>query len=155
MFGSITDILYTIGVDSESVKEKAKVIGYFKVCQTFEIALILHLMRGILAITNELNESLRKKEQDIINVILLVKVVKKRSQDLRNEGRDSLVEIVSAFCFKYDILIHNFDEFYVNFGRSRRKVVEYTISNHYCVKVFFKIIDWQLQELNDLLMMLE
>ncbi|KAH0677806.1 hypothetical protein KY285_025607 [Solanum tuberosum] len=129
--------------------EKAKATGYLKVCQTFEIAFILHLMRDILVITNELNESLQKKEQDIANAILLVKVVKKRLQDLRNEGWDSLVENVSAFCVKYDILIPNFDEFYVNFGRSRRKVAEYTISHHYRVEVFFKIIDWQLQELND------
>ncbi|KAH0746043.1 hypothetical protein KY285_007700 [Solanum tuberosum] len=149
MFGSITDVLDTIVVDSESVEEKAKAIGYLKVCQTFEIAFILHLIRDILAITNELNESLQKKEQDIANAILLVKVVKKRLQDLMNEGWDSLVENVSAFCVKYDILIPNFDEFYVNFGRSRRKVAEYTISHHYRVEVFFKIIDWQLQELND------
>ncbi|KAH0739753.1 hypothetical protein KY290_038458 [Solanum tuberosum] len=124
MFGSITDVLDTIVVDSESVEEKAKATGYLKVCQTFEIAFILHLMRDILAIKNELNESLQKKEQDIANAILLVKVVKKRLQDLRNEGWDSLVENVSAFCVKYDILIPNFDEFYVNFGRSRRKVAE-------------------------------
>ncbi|KAH0654153.1 hypothetical protein KY285_032176 [Solanum tuberosum] len=149
MFGSITDVLDTIVVDSESVEEKAKATRYLKVCQTFEIAFLLHLMRDILAITNELNESLQKKEQDIANAILLVKVVKKRLQDLRNEGWDSLVENVSAFCVKYDILIPNFEEFYVNFGRSRRKVAEYAISHHYRVEVFFKIIDWQLQELND------
>ncbi|XP_049352641.1 uncharacterized protein LOC125817110 [Solanum verrucosum] len=106
-------------------------------------------MRDILVITNEFNESLQKKEQDIANDILLVKVVKKRVQDLRNEGCDSLVENVSAFCVKYDISIPNFDGFYVNFERSRRKVDEYTISHHYRMKVFFKIIDWQLQELND------
>ncbi|XP_049343187.1 uncharacterized protein LOC125807502 [Solanum verrucosum] len=149
MFGSITNVLDTIVVDSESVEEKAKATRYLKVCQTFEIAFLLHLMRDILVITNELNESLQKKEQDIANAILLVKVVKKRLQDLRNEGWDSLVENVSAFCVKYDILIPNFEEFYVNFGRSRRKVAEYTISHHYRVEVFFKIIDWQLQELND------
>ncbi|KAH0768458.1 hypothetical protein KY285_004329 [Solanum tuberosum] len=108
----------------EVESEKAKATGYFKVCQTFEIAFILHLMRDILAITNELNESLQKKEQDIANAILLVKVVKKRLQDLRNEGWDSLAENVSAFCVKYDILIPNFDEFYVNFGRSQRKVAK-------------------------------
>ncbi|KAG5632027.1 hypothetical protein H5410_003744 [Solanum commersonii] len=135
--------------DANTRWEKAKATGYLKVCQTFEIAFILHLMRDILAITNELNESLQKKEQDIANAILLVKVVKKRLQDLRNEGWDSLIENVCRFCVKYDILIPNFDEFYVNFGRSRRKVAEYTISHHYRVEVFFKIIDWQLQELND------
>ena len=79
----------------------------------------------------------KEKEQDIANVILLVKVVKRRLQDLRDEGWDALIENVSAFCAKYDILIANFDEFYVNFGRSRRRVSEYTISHHYRVEVFF------------------
>ncbi|KAG5608855.1 hypothetical protein H5410_020136 [Solanum commersonii] len=119
----LLDVLDTIVVDSNLLKKKLRQPGYLKVCQTFEIAFILHLMRDILAITNELNESLQKKEQDIANAILLVKVVKKRLQDLRNEGWDSLIENVFAFCVKYDILIPNFDEFYVNFGRSRRKVL--------------------------------
>ncbi|KAG5572106.1 hypothetical protein H5410_061872 [Solanum commersonii] len=79
----------------------------------------------------------------------LIKVVKKRLQDLRNEEWNPLVGNVSTFCGKYDILIPNFDEFYVNFERSRRKVVEYTILHHYRVEVCFKIIDWQLQEVND------
>ncbi|XP_060214793.1 uncharacterized protein LOC132641730 [Lycium barbarum] len=149
MFGSITDVLDTIVVDSECVEDSCKATGYLRVCQTFEIAFILHLMRDILAITNELNESLQKKEQDIANAMLLVKVAKKRLQDLREEGWDPLIENVSAFCVKYDILIPNFDEFYINFGRSRRKVAEHTFSHHYHVDIFFKIIDWQLQELND------
>ncbi|XP_060173475.1 uncharacterized protein LOC132604137 isoform X1 [Lycium barbarum] len=149
MFGSITDVLDTIVVDSECVEDSCKATGYLRVCQTFEIAFILHLMRDILAITNELNESLQKKEQDIANAMLLVKVTKKRLQDLREEGWDPLIENVSAFCVKYDILIPNFDEFYINFGRSRRKVAEHTFSHHYHVDIFFKIIDWQLQELND------
>ncbi|XP_059281283.1 uncharacterized protein LOC132034977 [Lycium ferocissimum] len=149
MFGSITDVLDTIVVDSECVEDSCKATGYLRVCQTFEIAFILHLMRDILAITNELSESLQKKEQDIANAMLLVKVAKKRLQDLREEGWDPLIENVSTFCVKYDILIPNFDEFYINFGRSRRKVAEHTFSHHYHVDIFFKIIDWQLQELND------
>ncbi|XP_060203030.1 uncharacterized protein LOC132631472 [Lycium barbarum] len=123
MFFSITDVLHTIVVDSECVEDSCKATGYLRVCQTFEIAFILHLMKDILAITNELNESLQKKEQDIANSMLLVKVAKKRLQCLREEGWDPLIKNVSAFCVKYDIWIPNFDEFY--------------------------IIDWQLQELND------
>nr|XP_009767403.1 PREDICTED: uncharacterized protein LOC104218577 [Nicotiana sylvestris] len=51
--------------------------------------------------------------------------------------------------FEHDIVIPNFDEFYVNSRRSRRKVTEHTISHHYRVNVFIKIIDWQLHELNE------
>ncbi|KAG5570900.1 hypothetical protein H5410_060666 [Solanum commersonii] len=97
-------------------------------------------MRDILAITNELNESLQKKEQDIANAILLVKVVKKRLQDLRNEGWDSLIENVFRFCVKYDILIPNFDEFYVNFGRSRRKLPSILFHITIVVEVFLRLL---------------
>ncbi|XP_070044939.1 uncharacterized protein [Nicotiana tomentosiformis] len=90
----------------------------------------------------------RAKEQDIANTILLVEVAKRRLQKLREEECDSLIDKVSAFCVKYNILIPNFDDLYVNSGRSRRKVADYTILHHYRVDIFFKIIDWQVQELN-------
>ncbi|XP_060182604.1 uncharacterized protein LOC132612335 [Lycium barbarum] len=57
MFVSITDVLDTIVVDSEC-EYRAKAPGFLRVCQTFDITFILHLMRDILEITNELNESL-------------------------------------------------------------------------------------------------
>ncbi|XP_018623814.3 uncharacterized protein [Nicotiana tomentosiformis] len=148
MFGSIIDVLDTIVVDARTLEERAKAKGYLSTCQTFEVAFMLHLMRDVLGITNELNASLQKKEQDIANAILLVEVAKRRLQKLREEEWDSLIDKVSAFCVKYNILIPNFDDLYVNSGRSRCKVADYTILHHYRVDIFFKIIDWQVQELN-------
>ncbi|XP_009603071.1 uncharacterized protein [Nicotiana tomentosiformis] len=92
IFGSIIDVLDTIVVDVRTLKERAKAKGYLSTCQTFEVAFMLHLMRDILAITNELNTSLQKKEQDIANAILLVEVAKKRLQKLREEECDSLID---------------------------------------------------------------
>lgn len=43
-----------------------------------------------------------------------------------------------SICVKYDILIPNINEFYVNFERSRHKVDEYTISHRYGAEGFFK-----------------
>ncbi|XP_047253783.1 uncharacterized protein LOC124887900 [Capsicum annuum] len=67
----------------------------------------------------------------------------------KNVGWDSLKEKVEAFCIKHSIPLPNYDEPYANLGRSRRKVVDYTTLHHYRVNVFYKIVDWQLQELND------
>ncbi|KAK4733482.1 hypothetical protein R3W88_007743 [Solanum pinnatisectum] len=114
----------------------AKAMGHLEACQTFEIAFMLHLMRDVIAITNDLNKCLQKKEHDIANAMLLVEVAKRRLQ-------------VSTFCIKYDVLIPNFEEPYVSSLRSRRKLANYTILHHYRVEVFCNIIDWQLQELND------
>ncbi|XP_016467333.1 uncharacterized protein LOC107789966 [Nicotiana tabacum] len=148
MFGSIIDVLDTIVVDAWTLEERAKAKGYLSTYQTFEVAFMLHLMRDVLGITNELNISLQKKEQDIANAILLVEVAKRQLQKLREEECDSLIDKVSAFCVKYNILIPNFDDLYVNSGRSRRKVADYIILHHYRVNIFFKIIDWQVQKLN-------
>nr|XP_016497878.1 PREDICTED: uncharacterized protein LOC107816656 [Nicotiana tabacum] len=49
----------------------------------------------------------------------------------------------------HGILVPNFDDLYVNSGRSRRKPADYTVFHHYRVDVFCKVFDWQLQELND------
>ncbi|XP_016561152.2 uncharacterized protein LOC107860342 [Capsicum annuum] len=110
-------------------------------------------------ITNDLNVSLQKKEQDIANAMILVKVAKRRLQALRDNewdpifkktvGWDSLKEKVEKFCIKHSIPLPKYDEPCANSGRSRRKVVDYTTLHHYRVDVFYKIIDWQLQELND------
>jgi len=92
---------------------------------------------------------LTKKEQDIANAMLLVEVAKKRLQKLRKEEWNSLIAEISAFCIKYDILIPQFDELYVSSLRSRRKPDDCTVLHHYRVDVFCKIIDWQIQELNE------
>ncbi|KAG5616771.1 hypothetical protein H5410_016595 [Solanum commersonii] len=44
---------------------------------------------------------------------------------------------VSKFCIKYDILISKFDEFYVIRGRSRHRIVEYTVLHHYQIELTF------------------
>ncbi|XP_059306320.1 uncharacterized protein LOC132057731 [Lycium ferocissimum] len=79
--------------------ESAKAMGFLRACQTFDVAFILHLMRDILAITDELNKCLQKKEQDIANAMLLVQVAKKRLQKLREEEWGSLIDKVFKFLF--------------------------------------------------------
>ncbi|XP_075091664.1 uncharacterized protein LOC142171858 [Nicotiana tabacum] len=148
MFGSILDVLEALVVDARLMDDRAKTMEYIKTCQTFEVAFMLYLMVDVLAITNKLNKCLQKKEQDIVNAMLLVEVAKRRLQSLREYDCDSLIEKVSTFSIKYGILIPNFDEPYVNSLRSRRKSIDHTILHHYRVDVFCKIIDWQIQELN-------
>ncbi|XP_070022524.1 uncharacterized protein [Nicotiana sylvestris] len=128
--------------------EKCKAKGCLKACLIFEIAFMLHFMHTVLAVTNKLSVAFQKKEQDIANVVIHVRVTKDRLQQLREDGWAPLIDEVSMFCIKYDILIPNFDEPYMIFGRSRRRVAEYSILHHYRVVVFCKTIDWQFQELN-------
>ncbi|XP_060203033.1 uncharacterized protein LOC132631474 [Lycium barbarum] len=135
-FGTIMDVLDTIVETAHSLDESARATGYIRAAQTYEVAFMLHLMKEILGITNDLSTCLQKKEQDIANAMRLVNVARIRLQELREDKRwDLFVVEVSTFCVKYNIVVPNFDESYVNSGRFRH--------------VFCKIIDWQLQELND------
>ena len=56
---------------------------------------------------------------------------------------------VSSFCTTHDISILNIDETFVVNGRSRRNTQQKTNLHHYCVELFYTIIDMQLQELNN------
>ncbi|XP_049405029.1 uncharacterized protein LOC125868415 [Solanum stenotomum] len=149
-FSTIMDILDNIVETAHSMDERFRATEYIRIAQTYEVTFMLHLMKEVLGITNDFSTCLQKKEQDIANAKLLVKVAKRRLQKLRkNKKWDLFVVEMSAFYIKYNIVVPNFDESYVNSGRSRRKSADYTIFHHYRVEVFCKIIHWQLQELND------
>ncbi|XP_015168647.1 uncharacterized protein [Solanum tuberosum] len=78
MFGSILEVLESLALDARSMDERAKATGHLESCRTFEIAsFMLHLMRDILAITNEPNKCLQGKEQNVANAMLLVEVANK------------------------------------------------------------------------------
>ncbi|PIN12152.1 hypothetical protein CDL12_15243 [Handroanthus impetiginosus] len=125
LFDTIIDVLDTVGMNTESLDKRWKARGFLDACLKFEF------------------------EQDIVNAMLLVGVAKKRLQMTRDKGWDSLIDDVSAFCIKHDIEIPRFDSFYVFRGKSKRKVADYSVLHHYRVEVFCKVIDWQLQELNN------
>ncbi|XP_060210802.1 uncharacterized protein LOC132637783 [Lycium barbarum] len=97
MFGSILNVLESLVLDARLLDERAKAMGYLEACRTYEVAFMLHLMSDVLAITNELNKCLQKKEQDLANAMLLVEVAKIKLQAYRDEEWDSLIARVSLF----------------------------------------------------------
>ncbi|KAK1378831.1 TTF-type domain-containing protein [Heracleum sosnowskyi] len=56
---------------------------------------------------------------------------------------------VGNFCEKNDIDVPLMDEFFVPRGRSRRTVQRPTNLHHFQVSLFYNVIDFQLQEMND------
>lgn len=107
---------------------------------------ILHLMKGVLGITNELSQVLQRKDQNILNAMKLVEVSKQRLQAMREERWNSLFEEVSVFCAKKNIFVPNMDDMYQ--PRSRKKTQTMTNLHHYYVELYYTVIDMQLQELN-------
>ena len=56
---------------------------------------------------------------------------------------------MSSFCTTHDILILNMDEIFKVSGRSRCNTQQNTNLHHYRVKLFYTVINLQLQELNN------
>ena len=76
MFSAIVDVLEIIEEDDLS-NQKIEARSIVRSIISFEFVIALHLMKNILRITNELSIALQKKKnQDIVNSMDLVKVFK-------------------------------------------------------------------------------
>ena len=61
----------------------------------------------------------------------LVRLSKKQSQIMRNEGWDALLSEISLFCVRYGIVIHNMKDINTVLGRPCQKIHEITNLHHY------------------------
>lgn len=75
-------------------------------------------MRNILGVTNDLSQTLQKKDQDIVNAMSLVEFTKAKFQRMREEGCESLLHQVSLFFVKHKIKVPNIKDIFVVQGRS-------------------------------------
>ncbi|CAN6686775.1 unnamed protein product [Malus baccata var. baccata] len=149
MFSSILDVLEVIADDGVSSQQRCEANNLLVSMQSFDFVFNLHLMKDILGITNELSQALQRKDQDIVNAMKLVGVCKQMLEIMRKSGWDSLLIEVSEFCLKHDIDVPNMDDMFLSRRRGQRKAQAVTNIHHYCVGIFYIVLDWQLQELNN------
>ena len=76
-------------------------------------------MKGVLGINNELSQALQRKDQDIVYAMKLVDISKQHLQVMRDDGGNSLLEEVSAFCAKNNIDVPDMDDF-INLGHNEK-----------------------------------
>ena len=138
MFSSTVDVLEMIEKDSLLSEQRVEVQSILRSILSFEFSFALHLMKNILGITNELSIALQKKNQDIVNAMILVRVSKQRLQMMRDDEWEALLTEVSTFCSKHDIPILNMDEIYVVGVRPRRNATQITNLHHYRVNLLLK-----------------
>ncbi|TYH12885.1 hypothetical protein ES288_A06G101500v1 [Gossypium darwinii] len=99
--------------------------------RSFEFIFILHVMKEVLGITDNLCQSVQRRSQDILNAMSLVLTTKDLIQKLRDDGWNELLKNVISFCETSD----------------PNKKEDVTVEHHYRVDIFFATIDTQLQEL--------
>ncbi|XP_047252175.1 uncharacterized protein LOC124887050 [Capsicum annuum] len=114
----------------------------------FDFVFMLHLIWKVLIMTNKLSFSFQWIDQHIINAMGLVALTKQRLQNMRDGEFESLIDDVSLFCGKYDIMIPEKDANYFP-GKSKRKAIDITYSHHLRVEIFYAVIDLHLDELNN------
>ncbi|KAI3766200.1 hypothetical protein L2E82_16252 [Cichorium intybus] len=147
IYSSICEVLEDLGKDNSDRDRKAEAIRILKSLKSFDFVFCLHLMVDILGITNHLNTSLQRKDQDILNAMNQVSSSKRAIQEIRDVGWEPLLGNVTLFCDKYDVQIVDIEDAYYN-GIGRRRGSQVTNLHHYHVDVFKAVIDMQLQELN-------
>ncbi|XP_070676226.1 uncharacterized protein [Malus domestica] len=148
MFSSVVHVLQIVIDDNpnESAGEANKLM---REIHTFEFVFHLFLMKVILGLTNDLSQALKRKDQEIVNAMALVKSCKEKLHWMRNNGFDALVDEVSSFCEKYYIDVPNMEKAFILPRRSRRNTPIKTNRHHYRVELFIYVIDEQITELED------
>ncbi|KAK4280334.1 hypothetical protein QN277_011970 [Acacia crassicarpa] len=149
LFSPIISLMNFIEDEPKNETARSDAGSILYAMEDFEFAFLLHLMKLILGISYELSQALQRKDQDLLNAIGLVKVVKYRLQEVRDNGFDELLQETNIFANKYDIDIPNMNDVYCPKGRSRRRLESVTFFHYFKVELFNTVIDTQIQELND------
>ncbi|CAL8121965.1 unnamed protein product [Prunus armeniaca] len=129
------DIMKALEIDDLETGQGFKSRDYSQTC-----------LNGLLMMSTK---ALQKKDQDIVNAMMLVQRCKQKLQSMRDDDFDDLLGKVSIFCGNNDIDVPNMDDLFVPQGRSRRKAQKITNRLYYHVDLFLTIIDKKLVELNN------
>ena len=102
----------------------------------------------ILGHANALSLSLQRKDKDILEAMVEVKLTKQKFQQIRDDGWESLLETVYSFCEEHGIPKLDMDEDYIDRHKPRKKTNR-TNYQHYRYDCLNPVIDLQLAEFND------
>ncbi|XP_074364256.1 uncharacterized protein LOC141705083 [Apium graveolens] len=149
LFSPALDVLEEIKDMPSFHENKGEIYRLIDAMNDFEFIFLLHLMRKVLGITNDLSQALQRKDQDLANALCLVNVSKKMLQTFRDDGWNELIVDVSKFCEKFEIDVPDMDAISMPRGRSRRKLQKVSNKHHFKISLMNTIIDYQLQEINE------
>ena len=150
MYSTIQEVLITLGKDLKQRDDWPNIHAMVDVLESFEFVFNAHLMVIILGYTNELSQSLQKRDQDIVNAMSLVTLAKGRLQQMSSHGWEEFFEgKVTSFCIKHGIDIPALDGRYVPHARSLRFYPVQTIDDHYRREVYIGVINQIRQELDN------
>jgi hypothetical protein len=113
LFNATCSVLENILNEGSTYSQRGDANAAYKMITSFQFIFILHLMKEIMGITDDLCQHLQQKSQDILTAVHLVDNTKKLIQKLRDEDCDRLLEEVVSFCKKFEIDILDLGARYV------------------------------------------
>ncbi|XP_021775156.1 zinc finger MYM-type protein 1-like [Chenopodium quinoa] len=137
LYPAICEVLDLIGDDARNSDDARKVDNVSFAIESFDFIFMIHLMKTIFGIVNELNKALKKGDQDIVNAMSLVSLTKERLQDMRESGWDNFLTTTTTFCEKNGISVLDMNGVYTPPGRKKRGCLDTTNMHHFRFEVFF------------------
>ena len=130
MFPSVIEVIDDNAQNATKSLDRIKAKGVLDGIQTFDFVFMMHLMKLILGITNELNIALQRKDQDIVNAVSYLGTTKRRLQKMRDQGWEGMFTQVNDFCLKHGIQLPDMNVMHIPRGLiSKRKAQTNGISN--------------------------
>ena len=150
MFSATCAVLRNIINDRSKSNQRAEADGVYDSITSFEFVFILHLMRDIMEITDDLCQALQSKSQDILNAMHLVSTRKILIQKFREDGWVPLLEKIKLFSNDHGIQIPDMSCPYKGGrGQSHSERDQLTMEHHFRVDIFMVTVDSQLEGLNN------
>ncbi|KAL4353976.1 hypothetical protein GQ457_06G017900 [Hibiscus cannabinus] len=147
LYNPTGEVLQTIINEGNRTQRSEADVAY-DTLKSFEFVFLLHLMKKLLGLSDNLCQALQRRTQDIVNAMSLVSTTKELIQNFRDNGWDDLLMEVSSFCEKNCVEIPDMTTIYTaGKGRSRRPI-NITLEHHYRVDLFTASVDSQLHEIN-------
>ncbi|XP_042400852.1 uncharacterized protein LOC121990857 [Zingiber officinale] len=148
MWPSVIQVLENICDDSSSFDSRGVAKSLIQKMENYEFVFMLHLMKMILGMTNELSLVLQQKDQNIVQAISLIESVKDQFQIFREDGWHTIIDKVNTFCELNEIPVPEMKDNCMIGGRSRRRRQVITNLHYYRVEIFYQVVDSVIQEMN-------
>ncbi|XP_057794712.1 uncharacterized protein LOC131010997 isoform X2 [Salvia miltiorrhiza] len=145
MWPSVDKVLEHVRDDATSSDIRSTARGLLRKMNSYEFVFVMHLMKYLLGITNELSFSLQKKDQNIVQAISMIDTVKVQLHDFRMTGWEMILEEVNRFCEVNAIPLIHMEDTITRPGYKRQSI---TNDHYYRVEIFNEVVDLTLQELN-------
>ncbi|XP_016679185.1 uncharacterized protein [Gossypium hirsutum] len=146
MYNATSTVLENLKNIASNYYQRGDAYNAYNRFRYFEFTFILHMMKEVLGVTDNLCQALQRRPQDILNAKSLVLTMKDLIQKLRDDGWNELLKNMISFCETWEFDFPDMNAQYI-VGRSRNNKKAVTVEHHYRVDIFFATIDTQLQEL--------